>query len=217
MLVAAIVCLFLVLDCTFLIHLYTKCLNPHHPDRLSTADDDQEVSVRGLDPTVLKTIPEVEFSSKNFEEHLECAVCLCEVCDCEKVRFLPKCNHGFHVGCIDKWFQSHSTCPLCRNPIPDPNPPLEPKPEAGGASPNFPTNVLFWGDETQVSTLLGPTLEVPCSSSAAIGNTMEIVEEEHDQEESRMMTRLRSLKRLFMIRREIKDIIVDVEQGKLQI
>lgn len=28
---------------------------------------------------------------------------------------LPKCKHGFHVECIDMWFHSNNTCPLCRN------------------------------------------------------------------------------------------------------
>ncbi|KAJ7533737.1 hypothetical protein O6H91_13G061800 [Diphasiastrum complanatum] len=32
----------------------------------------------------------------------------------EKGRLLPKCNHRFHTGCIDMWFHTHSTCPLCR-------------------------------------------------------------------------------------------------------
>jgi hypothetical protein len=33
------------------------------------------------------------------------------------VRLLPKCNHSFHINCIDMWFHSHSTCPICRSPV----------------------------------------------------------------------------------------------------
>lgn len=32
-------------------------------------------------------------------------------------RELPKCHHSFHIDCIDMWFHSHSTCPVCRAPV----------------------------------------------------------------------------------------------------
>ena len=30
------------------------------------------------------------------------------------VRALPRCNHGFHVRCIDRWLAARQTCPTCR-------------------------------------------------------------------------------------------------------
>ncbi|KHN26534.1 RING-H2 finger protein ATL2 [Glycine soja] len=47
----------------------------------------------------------------------ECAVCLSEFEPGETGRVLPKCNHSFHIECIDMWFHSHDTCPLCRAPV----------------------------------------------------------------------------------------------------
>ncbi|MBA0737725.1 hypothetical protein Gogos_011176 [Gossypium gossypioides] len=47
----------------------------------------------------------------------ECPICLGEFLDGEKVRVLPKCNHGFHVKCIDTWLRSHSSCPNCRHSL----------------------------------------------------------------------------------------------------
>ena len=50
----------------------------------------------------------------------DCAVCLGEFQDKEMLRLLPKCNHAFHVSCIDTWLQSHVNCPICRSMIVDP-------------------------------------------------------------------------------------------------
>ncbi|KAJ0715814.1 putative transcription factor C2H2 family [Helianthus annuus] len=45
----------------------------------------------------------------------ECTICLEDFVDGQNVRVLPHCSHEFHVGCIDKWFESHSSCPNCRS------------------------------------------------------------------------------------------------------
>ncbi|ESW30870.1 hypothetical protein PHAVU_002G189200 [Phaseolus vulgaris] len=44
-----------------------------------------------------------------------CVICLAEFSDGDPIRFLPNCNHHFHVLCIDKWLLSHSSCPTCRH------------------------------------------------------------------------------------------------------
>ncbi|CAI9114516.1 OLC1v1015257C1 [Oldenlandia corymbosa var. corymbosa] len=196
---------------------------------------------RGLDPSVLKTIPIVVFSNENQKElkvggGLECAVCLCEVSEGEKMRFLPKCKHGFHVECIDMWFQSHSTCPLCRNPVSSSNnvvvedddsavqlgPTLQegpsPSTAAAGAatteSLSFPTNVLYWGNETQVSILgEGNVSAASSSSSSSPEGGMLVIDiprmhdaeeaaEEQQQKTSPLPKRLRSFKRLLSSSRD---------------
>jgi hypothetical protein len=30
------------------------------------------------------------------------------------LRIINTCNHAFHIECIDRWFQNHNTCPMCR-------------------------------------------------------------------------------------------------------
>ncbi|KAK9054877.1 hypothetical protein SSX86_025956 [Deinandra increscens subsp. villosa] len=45
----------------------------------------------------------------------ECSICLEDFVDGQNVRVLPHCGHEFHVRCVDKWFESHSSCPNCRN------------------------------------------------------------------------------------------------------
>lgn len=72
---------------------------------------------RGLDAFVLASLPVFVYSEKTHPDLPECAVCLSEFEENETGRTLPKCKHSFHIGCIDMWFHSHSTCPLCRSPV----------------------------------------------------------------------------------------------------
>ncbi|CAK9165565.1 unnamed protein product [Ilex paraguariensis] len=44
----------------------------------------------------------------------ECSICLSEFIDGEEIRVLGRCNHGFHVQCIQTWLSSRSSCPTCR-------------------------------------------------------------------------------------------------------
>ncbi|KAJ8898607.1 hypothetical protein K2173_004220 [Erythroxylum novogranatense] len=71
----------------------------------------------GLDKSILKALPTFVYDSKTHDPLLECCVCLSEFQDSEEGRVLPKCTHAFHISCIDMWFQSHSNCPLCRQPV----------------------------------------------------------------------------------------------------
>ncbi|URE11231.1 RING-H2 finger protein [Musa troglodytarum] len=57
------------------------------------------------------------FRCERHKQGVECAVCLGELSEGEEVRLLLGCKHAFHRRCIDMWFFSHSTCPLCRSPV----------------------------------------------------------------------------------------------------
>lgn len=105
----------------------------------------------GLDEKSMAKLPRREVAKG---EALDCAVCITELAPGETARVLPRCGHAFHVDCVDMWLRSHSTCPLCRCPAVDdpPVPPAVPTPEADPESPNFPTNVLFFGSQDEVST-----------------------------------------------------------------
>ncbi|CAL4922552.1 unnamed protein product [Urochloa decumbens] len=50
---------------------------------------------------------------------VECAVCISELRDGDTGRILPRCGHRFHAECVDRWFLSHVTCPLCRAVVAD--------------------------------------------------------------------------------------------------
>ncbi|XP_073113083.1 RING-H2 finger protein ATL2-like [Elaeis guineensis] len=68
---------------------------------------------RRLDSRVLSSLPIFVYTIGG-EEKMECAVCLMEFKEGENGRLLPRCNHRFHTECVDMWFQSHTSCPLCR-------------------------------------------------------------------------------------------------------
>ncbi|KAH0637083.1 hypothetical protein KY289_036998 [Solanum tuberosum] len=74
-------------------------------------------SSRGLDPSLLKSLPVFVYDAEFYNPPIECPVCLAEFENGETGRVLPKCNHCFHCECIDMWFQSHCNCPICRTPI----------------------------------------------------------------------------------------------------
>ncbi|GMI64193.1 hypothetical protein HRI_000088600 [Hibiscus trionum] len=78
---------------------------------------------RGLDESVIRSIPTFQFKktggNNNGDERglYECAVCLNEFLDDEKLRRIPNCSHVFHIDCIDVWLQNNANCPLCRTSI----------------------------------------------------------------------------------------------------
>lgn len=245
--VIAIIVLFMVVVFVIFLHLYAKWFwwrlevpTPPAPRsrrrqrRRFVFTPGQDPVRRGLELSIIKSLPVVIFQSKDFPDGLECAVCLSDVVEGEKARLLPKCNHGFHLDCIDMWFLSHSTCPLCRNTVapapqcaggPNNNNDLEMSIQSSeeisisGFSlepPNFPTNVLFWGDQTQVTTGGGCFEEGTSSSSSSdssassssagarqdgtlvIDVPVQVSDNYADDQESKLPTptRLRSLKRL---------------------
>lgn len=81
----------------------------------------------------------------------DCAVCLSELEDGEKVRALPGCSHVFHVDCIDAWLRSRTTCPVCR---------AEVRPKAtADARPSPPPALIDAAGGTLVVTVEGGAAE----------------------------------------------------------
>ncbi|XP_010449540.1 PREDICTED: putative RING-H2 finger protein ATL53 [Camelina sativa] len=79
-----------------------------------------ESSNTGLDDAVIKKIGffKLKKHQNGFKINgTDCSICLGEFNEDESLRLLPKCNHIFHVVCIDRWLKSHSNCPLCRAKI----------------------------------------------------------------------------------------------------
>ncbi|CAA2950946.1 RING-H2 finger ATL54-like [Olea europaea subsp. europaea] len=72
----------------------------------------------GLQPSVISAISIVQYKKGDgLIEGTDCSVCLNEFQEDETLRLLPKCNHAFHIPCIDTWLRSHTNCPMCRASI----------------------------------------------------------------------------------------------------
>lgn len=78
------------------------------------------INTIGLDQSVIDSLGVFKYKKGNGfidGSDSDCAVCLGEFQDEESLRILPKCNHAFHVSCIDTWLRSHKNCPVCRAPV----------------------------------------------------------------------------------------------------
>ncbi|XP_027357533.1 RING-H2 finger protein ATL46-like [Abrus precatorius] len=117
-----------------LLHLLVRFLIKHpssasaqsnrHPE-ISTSDALQRqlqqlfhLHDSGLDQAFIDALPVFQYKEiVGLKEPFDCAVCLCEFSEKDKLRLLPMCSHAFHISCIDTWLLSNSTCPLCRGTL----------------------------------------------------------------------------------------------------
>ncbi|MQL75851.1 hypothetical protein Taro_008231 [Colocasia esculenta] len=112
------------------------CINWRRSDVISRLSDSREADTvattsagkRGLEEAVIRAIPIFRFRKGNggggggrygakAGAFHECAICLNEFVDGERLRRLPCCSHAFHIDCIDVWLQSSANCPLCRSNV----------------------------------------------------------------------------------------------------
>ncbi|GMI71641.1 hypothetical protein HRI_000833400 [Hibiscus trionum] len=93
---------------------------PHHQE----LDQQQRKPVAEAVAAQMVATPTVFYSTgMNLAgAEAECAICLSEFVEGEGIQVLAKCNHGFHVQCIQQWLSSHSSCPTCRCSCLSPSP-----------------------------------------------------------------------------------------------
>ncbi|KAJ0015022.1 hypothetical protein Pint_20846 [Pistacia integerrima] len=84
-------------------------------DHMINNETSHQAANIGLDEGFIKSITVCKYKrGEGLVEGTDCSVCLSEFQEDENLRLLPKCNHAFHLPCIDTWLKSHSSCPLCR-------------------------------------------------------------------------------------------------------
>lgn len=140
------------LICSLGLNSIVKCALRCSSFRPATESNNTDPATRlantGIKKKALKTFAVVNYSLDLKLPGLDtdCVICLSEFAPGEKLRLLPRCNHGFHAKCIDKWLNSHSSCPTCRHCLietcqkivgcdqatssePEPEPEPEPQPQ----------------------------------------------------------------------------------------
>ncbi|KAH1263718.1 hypothetical protein AAZX31_02G273900 [Glycine max] len=78
--------------------------------------------VRGIPHNVILKLPFQPFNSRKMLKSYNmscCSICFQDFEDGELVRILPKCDHLFHLECIDKWLVQQGSCPMCRTYVPE--------------------------------------------------------------------------------------------------
>ncbi|KAK7292198.1 hypothetical protein RIF29_07969 [Crotalaria pallida] len=73
------------------------------------------VASRGLSGDSLNKLPQhVVLKDKKAEDNICCTICLQDIEKGETARSLPRCQHTFHLICVDKWLVKNDSCPVCR-------------------------------------------------------------------------------------------------------
>lgn len=75
-------------------------------------------------PKSFKNAP-YDYYSQKPPPHTECPICLSEIDTENEVAVITPCHHAFHEGCLRRWIQEQSICPMCRRQLP---PISEPEP-----------------------------------------------------------------------------------------
>jgi hypothetical protein len=82
-------------------------------------------TTEGLTDEQLQQLPVTESYARrrrdgdddDTDEPSACAVCLDPVLEGQRVRILSRCEHVFHVQCIDPWLRTKNDCPSCRKGV----------------------------------------------------------------------------------------------------
>ncbi|KAF7140555.1 hypothetical protein RHSIM_Rhsim06G0076900 [Rhododendron simsii] len=122
--VSVIVSFFLLLSYYLVIAKYCSGRTRLESDGQDVVDENQGpvtdhpiwfINTVGLQPSVINKIAVFKYRKSDvLIDGSDCSVCLSEFQEDESLRLLPKCNHAFHIPCIDTWLRSHTNCPLCR-------------------------------------------------------------------------------------------------------
>lgn len=97
------------------IRWFLRSNGDNSPDRLGELEEQRKPKNEAEMATLVLATTQVYSAGLKLRGlEPDCAICLSEFLEGDGIRVLGRCNHGFHVHCIEKWLSSHSSCPTCR-------------------------------------------------------------------------------------------------------
>jgi hypothetical protein len=75
---------------------------------------DKHIAMRQCVDAIFGEIDEMMKPYCEIEIHADCPICLEHI---DGTGANTKCNHQFHIECIDEWTSEHYTCPMCRGEL----------------------------------------------------------------------------------------------------
>ncbi|KAK1430711.1 hypothetical protein QVD17_13653 [Tagetes erecta] len=211
----SMITLFIIVIFLIILHLYSRWYlvrinRRHHTRNRPTRTVYYIDNNTGLEASVLKSLPMFVYSSEINKSMPECAVCLSEFENGDKGRILPNCKHGFHVECIDMWFCSHSTCPICRSPVelqPVEMEIVEPEECVGEPGLSEPVTSLVVADEVDRRKRVDVRIDVPNRDELVAENESRLPSPGFRSSGSQLL----SLKRMISLSR--KSVVVSPASG----
>lgn len=82
--------------------------------------DEMDITSIPMEPVpVIPTAEQIQSatslsSATVANELVACSICQDNFAVGQEIRRIHHCNHEFHRGCIDTWFQTNVACPMCR-------------------------------------------------------------------------------------------------------
>ena len=90
--------------------------NMSYEELLALCEAQGDVSV-GVPPDVMQAMAPTSANGGD-DDDAECSICVEPICSGEMVRRLP-CGHQYHSGCIEPWFVTKRSCPVCKIDVVD--------------------------------------------------------------------------------------------------
>jgi hypothetical protein len=109
--------------------LFIRCFNTHQnrsfnmehtvfwhfqdlfPGRYQIDYDERNHLIKAI---ILKKLTVIHDKTVKIEKEIECPVCQCATCNVSSA-----CSHTFCYDCLNIWYQTNETCPMCRHPFED--------------------------------------------------------------------------------------------------